>query len=195
MGTTGVNEVDIMMIDHGKKITVRAIDPGGQTNKRSKWIELFEDVSTIFFVVSMAGYDCAGDSGATNDLRDAMNVFKKTVNSRCFLLNQTPVVLFLNKLDIFRKKIKARPLNEFFSSAPKGKHAKDEKALQKWFTSRFKKMFVKELENQEEEEENIGRKLKIHFCTATDSDHARVLLDKVTSMLVMFNLKGGGVIN
>lgn len=36
---------------------LRFIDVGGQKSERRKWINFFQDVSSILFLVSLSGYD------------------------------------------------------------------------------------------------------------------------------------------
>jgi hypothetical protein len=36
---------------------VRMVDVGGQVSQRRKWIQLFENVSTLIFCVSLGDYD------------------------------------------------------------------------------------------------------------------------------------------
>lgn len=38
-------------------LTLRFIDVGGQRSERRKWINFFQDVTSILFVVSLSGYD------------------------------------------------------------------------------------------------------------------------------------------
>ena len=89
---------------------MRFFDPGGQRNKRAKWIELFDDVSVLFFVVRLAGFDQPSDDGAPNDLLQAMSIYSRVVNRACF--KETFAVLFLNKLDIFQRRIKEKSLEK-----------------------------------------------------------------------------------
>lgn len=51
--TTGMTENLFKITGH----TLRFIDVGGQKSERRKWINFFQDVTSILFLVSMSGYD------------------------------------------------------------------------------------------------------------------------------------------
>lgn len=82
-------------------------------NERKKWIHCFEDVTLLLFVVAINEYDtiCEEDC-ATNRLHEALNLFKDIINNIWFA--HTNVVLFLNKVDLFREKIQHVNMNICF---------------------------------------------------------------------------------
>jgi hypothetical protein len=51
--TTGITENEIVI--SGSKF--RIVDVGGQRNERKKWINCFQDVSCILFLVAISEYD------------------------------------------------------------------------------------------------------------------------------------------
>ncbi len=76
----------------------------GQRNERNKWIHCFQDATAIIFVVAVSEYDQTLDEDlVTNRLHNSLRLFDEVVNSRWFA--STAVMLFLNKKDIFAKKI------------------------------------------------------------------------------------------
>lgn len=66
----------------------------------------------MLFVANVAGYDVPSDDGAPNDLRQAMAVYGEITKLQCFA--RTPILLLLNKMDMFKEKIQRRAMCEFF---------------------------------------------------------------------------------
>ena len=50
----------------------------------------------------------------TNRMSEALKLFKDITNYPCFADGDTAIVLFLNKKDLFEKKIQKVPLNVYF---------------------------------------------------------------------------------
>jgi guanine nucleotide-binding protein G(i) subunit alpha len=107
--TTGISEVDF----RSGVMNIRMLDVAGQRSERRKWIHCFENVTTIIFCVALSEYDQAlAEEENQNRLLESFQLFDDIINSRWFF-NST-VVLFLNKTDIFRKKLKVNPLSRYF---------------------------------------------------------------------------------
>lgn len=88
-------------------------DVGGQRSERKKWIHCFEAVKSIIFCVSLSEYDqVLLEESRQNRMIESLVLFESVVNSRWFL--RTTIILFLNKIDVFRQKIKKIPLERFF---------------------------------------------------------------------------------
>jgi len=108
--TVGINEITFRLIGS----PIRIVDVGGQRSERRKWIHCFEDVSVIFFIAAISEYDqVLREDETTNRIQEAMNLFQEIANCDCFI--KTPIMLFLNKNDLFREKIQKTSLNVFFS--------------------------------------------------------------------------------
>ena len=79
-------------------------DVGGQRNERRKWIHAFDDVTSLIFVAAISEYDqVLEEDDGVNRLTEALAVFQQSVNNSSF--HSMPVILFLNKFDIFRDKV------------------------------------------------------------------------------------------
>jgi len=89
------------------------VDVGGQRSERKKWIHCFEDVTAVVFCVAMSEYDqTLYEDENVKRLDESVKLFDEICNSRWF--SETSVILFLNKSDIFREKIKKRDLSVYF---------------------------------------------------------------------------------
>lgn len=79
-------------------------DVGGQRNERRKWIHCFDKVNAVIFVASLSEYDqTLFEAEGKNRLQEALDLFSEIIRTK-FLKNSS-VILFLNKDDLFRKKI------------------------------------------------------------------------------------------
>ncbi len=104
-------------------------DVGGQRSERKKWIHCFENVTSIIFCVALSEYDQvlleessqvskAGRTcdyqadGPQNRMMESLVLFDSVVNSRWFM--RTSIILFLNKVDLFKQKLGRSPLGNYF---------------------------------------------------------------------------------
>ena len=97
------------------------IDVGHQRSERRKWIHYFDSVTAIIFCVALSEYDrvlregrnqvspdpsvlaCFADPHIKNRMEESLELFEFVVNSQWFLMR--PIILFLNKVDVFRRKL------------------------------------------------------------------------------------------
>jgi len=104
-------------------------DVGGQRSERKKWIHCFENVTSIIFCVALSEYDqvlleesnqvcfffkyfLAFTNKIQNRMMESLVLFDSVVNSRWFM--RTSIILFLNKVDLFRQKLGRSPLSNYF---------------------------------------------------------------------------------
>jgi guanine nucleotide-binding protein subunit alpha len=107
-------------------------DVGGQRSERKKWIHCFENVTSIIFCVALSEYDqvLLEESSQVNSfprimtlsplltpllqnrMMESLLLFDSVVNSRWFM--RTSIILFLNKVDIFKQKLGRSPLGNYF---------------------------------------------------------------------------------
>jgi GTPase SAR1 family protein len=80
------------------------IDVGGQRSERRKWMHAFDEVTAVIFVAALSEFDQKMfEDTSANRMVDALELFDKTCNGAVF--KNTPIILFLNKSDLFRTKI------------------------------------------------------------------------------------------
>ncbi|XP_065135715.1 guanine nucleotide-binding protein G(s) subunit alpha isoform X2 [Paramisgurnus dabryanus] len=88
------------------KVNFHMFDVGGQRDERRKWIQCFNDVTAIIFVVASSSYNMVlREDNMTNRLQEALNLFKNIWNNRW--LRTISVILFLNKQDLLAEKVLA----------------------------------------------------------------------------------------
>lgn len=87
-----------------EKVNFHMFDVGGQRDERRKWIQCFNDVTAIIFVVATSSYNMTlREDNSQNRLREALSLFQTIWNNRW--LKTISVILFLNKQDLLREKI------------------------------------------------------------------------------------------
>jgi len=107
--TTGVSET-AFEVNTNEFVMV---DVGGQRSERRKWLQCFTDVSSVIYLVALNEYDMVmEEDGKTNRMEESVKLFQKLSGSQW--LKETTFILFLNKCDLFKTKIKTRPLKNFF---------------------------------------------------------------------------------
>ncbi|XP_002734471.1 guanine nucleotide-binding protein G(s) subunit alpha-like [Saccoglossus kowalevskii] len=88
------------------KVNFHMFDVGGQRDERRKWIQCFNDVTAIIFVVACSGYNLVlREDPSQNRLRESLELFKSIWNNRW--LKTISVILFLNKQDLLAEKVRA----------------------------------------------------------------------------------------
>ncbi|KAL7170814.1 hypothetical protein ACSBR2_035647 [Camellia fascicularis] len=110
--TTGVVEIQFSPVGENKKSgeVYRLFDVGGQRNERRKWIHLFEGVTAVIFCASISEYDqTLFEDESKNRMMETKELFDWVLKQPCF--EKTSFMLFLNKFDIFEKKVLKVPLN------------------------------------------------------------------------------------
>lgn len=97
------------------KVSFHMFDVGGQRDERRKWIQCFNDVTAIIFVVACSSFNMALMEDPTqNRLMESLDLFTVIWNNR--FLKTISVILFLNKQDLLREKILSgkSKLEEYF---------------------------------------------------------------------------------
>lgn len=142
------------------------MDVGGQRNERKKWIHCFDGVTGIVFVVAINEYDqVLFEDKTTSRVSEALTVFEALLKNTLFF--DTPIILLLNKNDIFEKKILDKPFSQIdgVSATFEGPYAgdvgiTDEEAIQAaktWLLNQFLECNT-----------NPDRKIYPYFITALD---------------------------
>lgn len=91
-----------------RNILLELYDVGGQRTERRKWIDCFNDVTTIIFVAAINEFDqTLFEAPDQNRLEEALNVWDDIVNRTEF--EDTNFIFFLNKWDLFVKKVRVTP--------------------------------------------------------------------------------------
>eukprot|EP01084_Bolivina_argentea_P043840 80746_1 len=119
------NMKDIMLVRHretgavhqkltiGKKskniININLFTVGGQRSERKKWNYYFQNVTAVIYVASLNSFDSVMfEDESCNMMTDSLELFDQICNNSCF--EETDMILFLNKMDLFAEKIQTVPI-------------------------------------------------------------------------------------
>jgi len=164
--TTGIIETTFEY----KELNFTLIDVGGQRSERKKWIHCFEEVTAIIFCVGLSAYDqVLVEDEETNRMRESLKLFDSICNLPFF--QKTSMILFLNKVDLFKEKIERSPLSICFPEYEGDNSYED--------ASNFVRLQFEERNKDEESKE-----IYTHFTCATDTTNVKFVFDAVSDVLM-----------
>jgi len=173
--TTGIVENDFAI--EGNKF--KMFDVGGQRNERKKWIHCFENVTAVLFVAAISAYDqTLYEDETTNRMVEALNLFEEICNSRWF--RDTSMVLFLNKSDLFQRKILKVPLNVCFPEY-------DGDNSYEHTTGYLIQQFEARNRNQD-------KTIYTHITCATNTDNISAVFNAVKDIIIRRSLNEAGLV-
>ncbi|CAN6465780.1 unnamed protein product [Victoria cruziana] len=143
----------------------RLFDVGGQRNERRKWIHLFEGVTAVIFCAAISEYDqVLFEDESKNRIMETKGLFDWVLKQQCF--EKTCFMLFLNKFDLFEKKVLKVPLSvcEWFKDYQPISSGKQEVE----HAYEFVKKKFEELYFQSSTPNHVDRIFKIYRTTALD---------------------------
>ncbi len=111
-------------------------------------------------------------------MQEALTLFDSICNSRWFV--RTSIILFLNKIDLFREKLVTSPMGDFFSDYHGGA---DYNAACEYIVNRFVSL------NQSE-----SKTVYTHFTCATDTQNVKFVLSAVNDIIIQHNLRECGLL-
>lgn len=146
----------------------RVIDTGGQRFIRPEGYEHYWNVNLLIFVASLNDYyQVCGEDGKTNRLQESINYFIKVANSIWF--KDIPIVLFLNKSDLFKKSIQRIKLQQYFPDFYGG--------------TDFQKA-VKFIEQKFLEKVIITKRVTTICINCTDTSQVKLVTDRIITAFV-----------
>lgn len=165
-----------------EKTDYEMYDVGGQKNERKKWIHCFEDVTAVIFVAAISEYDQKlYEDGSTNRMVDALELFKEICRNHFF--KNSAIILFLNKKDLFEKKIKksnirdAAPFTDF-----NGKDGDYQDGVD-YFVKKFSDLNTT----------YADRPIYHHVTCATDTSNVRICFDLCREIIMNNALADAGL--
>ncbi len=104
--TTEITETRFQVGKSAEKVHFHMFDVGGQRDQRRKWIQCFNDVTAIIFVVACSSFDIAlREDRSQNRLKESIELFSLVWDNR--FLKTVSIILFLNKQDLLNDKVMA----------------------------------------------------------------------------------------
>ncbi|KAG8864482.1 hypothetical protein FRB96_004985 [Tulasnella sp. 330] len=89
-----------------KSLDWRIYDVGGSRSQRATWAPFFDNVQAIIFLAPVSVFDqVLAEDGNVNRLEDSLLLWRGLCKNE--ILSKVPLVLFLNKCDLLRRKLAA----------------------------------------------------------------------------------------
>eukprot|EP00457_Paulinella_chromatophora_P003719 gb/GEZN01003727.1/.p1 GENE.gb/GEZN01003727.1/~~gb/GEZN01003727.1/.p1 ORF type:complete len:386 (-),score=50.52 gb/GEZN01003727.1/:932-2089(-) len=186
MRTLGIQQSEFMI----KGFRFNLVDVGGQRSERRKWMHCFADVTCVLYVVAISAFNqVLFEDARVNRIDESVHLFSTLVNSRWF--NRTPIILFLNKNDLFREKLKTtsltvwRPDYETWQPplalwiAELETLSPDSKEEREWLKS---KLFIQTI--FQEQNWDKGRNIYVHATTATNTANIEYVFESVRKTIL-----------
>jgi hypothetical protein len=153
--------------------TIEVCDVGGQRTERRKWINCFDNVDALIFVTALSEYDQRlSEARNSNSMMESLNLFQTISENACF--HGKPILLFLNKKDIFEDKIRYSNIADIshFADYEGPRHCNDSGIF--YFITKFENLL------SEERKTNTF----MHVTNATDKKNMKFVLS-ATSLMIM----------
>lgn len=168
-------------------------DVGGQRAFRRKWFDCFHDMTAVIFVAGLSDYDqhmSEAKLTRKNRMEDSLELFQSICTIPAF--EDTPVMLFLNKKDIFMEKIMysdiaaQRPFSDY-NGPPK-----DFNRGISYFMQKFKHCLASTVDQSFKFSEEY-----MYVTCATDTELTKKILDTVSREILKenMNVSGFGPVN
>jgi hypothetical protein len=110
--------------------TLHVFDVSGLSHHRNGWISYFDDVNCVIFVASLSCYDQnMVEEEGVNRMVDSVVLFENMINHP--LLKSTQFILFLNKKDVYEKKVQTKNIVDYFPNY-KGRMETTDMYRQSW---------------------------------------------------------------
>mmetsp|Transcript_6538 Transcript_6538/g.10153 ORF Transcript_6538/g.10153 Transcript_6538/m.10153 type:complete len:370 (-) Transcript_6538:344-1453(-) len=176
--TSGIHEKVFDIHD----IKFKFLDVGGQRNERRKWIHCFQDVTSVIFVAAISEYDQRMYEDETkNRMHETLEEFQKISNLDIF--KETAFILFLNKMDLFEKKVRRVNMKEVCFPDFQGKWDSVDECLE-YVTQRF--VLARTFPSE-------GFHIYPHTTCATDTQHIEKVFEACKLIILQSNLEKLGI--
>ncbi|GBE87573.1 Guanine nucleotide-binding protein alpha-4 subunit [Sparassis crispa] len=185
--TLGVTEYRFMIKD--KTLTAalrewRIYDVGGHRSSRAAWAPFFDDMDAILFLAPISAFNqTLEEDPNVNRLEDSILLWKSIIANP--LLAETSIVLFLNKVDIFKAKLEAGvKLSRYIVSY--GNRPNDYESTSNYLRRKFGQVL--------RDHSPQPRYFYFHFTTVTDTKTTSTILRDVQDTVVLKSLQKSNLI-
>eukprot|EP01126_Amoeba_proteus_P017036 TRINITY_DN1804_c1_g1_i4.p1 TRINITY_DN1804_c1_g1~~TRINITY_DN1804_c1_g1_i4.p1 ORF type:complete len:353 (-),score=77.17 TRINITY_DN1804_c1_g1_i4:71-1129(-) len=177
--TTGINETYF----EANRTHFVICDVGGQRSERRKWIKCFSDVDAVVFFVAINEYDMQVEEARNVDaLMDSLDQWKSITSLD--ILHETCFILFLNKIDLFKEKIKHVPLTSIFGDYSSFSETLESREEVEKGIAYFEKAYRKTFK---------GKHLHVHPTCILDQNLCQKIFSSIQDVIVMSALDYSGL--
>lgn len=203
--TTGIHKikfrVNVPVNLGGGEQEFHMYDVGGQRDQRNKWIQAFEGIQVVLFLISCGDFDqTLREDPQQNRLQEALNLFRGVWQNR--FLASAGLIIFLNKQDIMERKIRSGkrivdyfPEFEKFRQSPNAESYFDECDWTKKFIQQKLVDITQEpiKSSTRKRFDSSTRECYYHFTVATDTGCIRKVFNDIHRMILHENINGATV--
>jgi len=159
---------------HGRRCEI--YDVGGQRSERKKWFPLFDDVTAVIFVAALSGYDqMLQEDRRMNRLVEAVALFRTIITHASF--EKVPIMLFLNKKDLFEEKLPLSRIQEQKEFADYAGNSYEQATT--YFEQKFQDCFATEADAE--------KRLHMHTTNATDTTNVKFVWGSCAKIILQQN--------
>ncbi|KAJ7051532.1 guanine nucleotide binding protein, alpha subunit [Mycena amicta] len=179
--TLGVSEHRMRLNDQNGAITreLRIFDVGGQRSMVTRWVPYFDDMDGIIFLAPISAFDqVLSEDRRVNRLGDSLELWSTITSHR--LLQNTNIILFLNKIDLLQAKLAAGiSLADYYPAY--GRRPNDFDSASKFLKKQFASIF--------KQKSLVPRMLYCHLTNVIDAKSTTFILIGIKDMLMRLHLK------
>jgi guanine nucleotide-binding protein subunit alpha len=163
----------------------RVFDVGGARSLRAAWVPFFDNMDAIIFLAPISCFDqTLAEDPTVNRLQDSIMLWKSIVSNQ--LMKNTEIVLFLNKIDIFKAKLAAGvQFGHYVISY--GNRPNEFEPATKYLSRKFAGIM---------KQESVSPQPRTFFChltTVTDVKSTQHILNNVKDMVLKQSLLRGNL--
>lgn len=184
--TVGVVEHSFQINTGGDKaVDWRIYDVGGSQSQRATWAPFFDNVQAIIFLAPVSVFDqVLAEDQSVNRLEDSLLLWRELCKNA--ILSKVPLVLFLNKCDLLRRKLLSGVrLSKYMISY--GDRSNDYDSILKYFKNKFdaiRKQYSKDPE----------REFYVFATSVTDTHQTASIITSVRDMILRDHLRTSNLI-
>jgi len=171
--TSGIVEIGFAV----RGQTFSLVDVGGQRSERRKWIHAFDGVTAVIFLVALDEYNKTLEEDANvNRMEESLALFMEMSSST--YVGDKPFLVFLNKCDIFKEKIKTYPLHQYRQDVPPDVGSDYEKSVD-YVKQQYQRIFR-------------GKEVFFFVTCAIDTTNCQRIFDAAQNIVVGASLEDAG---
>ncbi|KAG9003485.1 hypothetical protein FRB93_011111 [Tulasnella sp. JGI-2019a] len=157
----------------------RIYDVGGARSQRHAWVPYFDNVDAIIFLAPLSPFDTAlAEDRKLNCLEDSLLLWREICTNK--LLLNVPLVLFLNKSDLLRKKLEdGVQVSKYVVSY--GERPNTYEEVEKYFRAKFDAIFRQQSPSK--------RSIFTHVTSCVDRKTTSAIIAHVQDILLRVNLE------
>ena len=146
-------------------------DFGGLRNERRNWDLYMNDAKCVIYMVSLSCYNqILIEDKKMNRMQESINLFDRIINYDVFTIASTNIIVFLNKYDLFIKKIGKYFIGNYFNDFM-GNETKEDDIID-FFIKKFR------------EKINNSQEVHFHVTTMIDSKCATEMFELCRNIII-----------